>query len=100
MSKDPVQYADYELHDGLLMYHEKLLLDPTSPLITQVLQECHSTMIGGHGGIQKTTARICAIFTWKGVKQAVKKFLQEFHLSTNETYYSKTCWVTPAFANS
>ena len=51
MSRDPAQYADYELCDGLLMYQGKFLLDPLSPLVPQVLQECHTTLMGSHGGI-------------------------------------------------
>ena len=75
LNKDLDQYVDYELRDGLLMYKGKLQLDPKSPLINQVLHECHTTLIGGHGGIQKTTAKVCAAFIWERVKQDVKKFV-------------------------
>ena len=61
----------------LCCYKRKLVLDPTSSLVRQVLLECHSTLMGGHGGIQKTTAKVCAAFTWPGVKKDVKKFVQE-----------------------
>ena len=53
------QFQDYEVIDGLMLFKGKLLLDHQSPVVNQVLQECHSTLLGGHGGIQKTTAR-CA----------------------------------------
>ena len=36
MSKDPNQYADYEVRDGLLMHKGKILLDPLSSLVPQV----------------------------------------------------------------
>ena len=51
MSQDPTQYADYEVRDGLLMRKGKILLDPLSSLVPQVLCECHSTLLGGHRGI-------------------------------------------------
>ena len=77
MKANPVQFADYEVRDGVLLFKGKLLLDPVSPLVNQVLQECHSTLLGGHGGIQKTTARVCAAFTWPRIKKVVQRFVQE-----------------------
>ena len=51
MNKEPAQFIDYTVRDGLLMYQGKILLDPMSPLVGQILEECHSTLNGGHGGI-------------------------------------------------
>ena len=67
----------YEVIDGFLLYKGKLLLDHTSPLVHSVLQECHSTPLGGHGGIQKIVAKVSATFIWNGFKRDVKKFVQE-----------------------
>ena len=72
MSQDLAQYADYEVRDGLLLHRGKILLDPLSSLVPKVLHKCHSTLLGGHGGIQKTTAKVCAAFTRPGVKKVVK----------------------------
>ena len=77
MSQNPAQYEDYEVRDGFLLHKGKILLDPLSSLVPKVLHECHSTLLGGHGGIQKTTAKVCAAFTWPGVKKAVKQYVQE-----------------------
>ena len=68
---------EYEVRDGLLLHKGKLLLDPSSQLIHLVLQECHSTLLGGHGGLQKTMAKVSATFTWPRMKQAVQKFVKE-----------------------
>ena len=75
MNKEPTQFTNYTVRDGLLMYQGKILLDPMYPLVCQILEECHSTLNGGHGGIQKTTAKVSVAFTWPGVKQAVKKYV-------------------------
>ena len=64
MNKDLAQFTEYTVRDGLLMYQGKILLDPMSPLVDQVLKECHSFLTGGRGGIQKTTAKVCVAFTW------------------------------------
>ena len=68
MNTNLAQYAEYEVRDGLLMHKGKILLDALSPLVTQVLKDCHSTLLRHHRGIQKTTAKVCATFIWIGVK--------------------------------
>ena len=75
-----------DVRDGLLMYKGKILLDHTSPLVQSVLQECHSTPLGGHGGMQKTMARVCVAFSWDGVKRDVKKFVQECDICQRVKY--------------
>ena len=75
LASDDSNQDDYEVRDGLLMYKGKLLLDHTSPLVHSVLQECHSTPSGGHGGNQKTMAMVSATFIWHGFKKDVKKFV-------------------------
>ena len=50
-------------------------MDPASRLIPQILQECHSTLLGGHGDIQKTIARVAGIFIWPGLHKDVKKYV-------------------------
>ena len=77
MELNPTEFEEYEVRDELLLYKGKLLLDPTSLLVTQVLKKCHSTLMEGHRGIQNTRAKVYTAFTWPGVKQDVKKFIQE-----------------------
>ena len=71
------QFVDYDVRDGLLLHKGRLLLDPTSSLISLVLRECHPTPMAGHGGIQKTIAHVCAAFSWNGLKKDVQKFVRE-----------------------
>ena len=73
MTQDADKFCDYEIREGLLVCKGKLAMDPTSPLVQQILKEGHSTLLGGHGGIQKTTARVSRIFTWPGLHKDVKK---------------------------
>lgn len=47
-------------------------MNHNSQLVTLVIQECHSTPLGGHRGIQKMMAKISAAFTWFGMKQDVQ----------------------------
>ena len=77
MADNSIQSDDYDIRDEVLLNKGKLLLDPTSSLVRVVLWECHSTPIAGHSGIQKTTARVSASFTWNGLKKDVQKFVKE-----------------------
>ncbi|XP_061375386.1 uncharacterized protein LOC133317533 [Gastrolobium bilobum] len=75
IAEDPSSNAHYKAYDGLLFYKGKLLLDPSSPLVHQVLHENHSTFMSGHTGIQKTMARVSASFSWPNWRAAVKAFV-------------------------
>ena len=59
---------EYEVRDGLQLHKGRLLLDPISQLVHLVIQECHSKLSGGHGGMQKTMAKVSAAFTSLGMK--------------------------------
>ena len=85
------QFVDYDGRDELLLYKGKLLLDPTSSLISLVLRECHSTPIVGHGGIQKTIARVSASFTWNGLKKNAQKFVKEFAICQKNEAFQSSC---------
>ena len=73
----PSKYVDYEVRDGLLLLSEKLLLDPSSSIVQQVLNEAHTTLLGGHGGIQKSIARVRVAFTWLGMRKVIKEYVQQ-----------------------
>ena len=76
MTKKADKFRDYEIQEGSLVCKGKLVMDHASPLIPQILRECHSTLLWGHGGIQKTTARVFGIFIWPGLHKDVKKYVQ------------------------
>ena len=72
-----------------MLYKGELLLDATSQLVQLVLRECHLTPMGGHGGIQKMMAKVCAVFTWEGLKNDVKQFVQECDVCQQVKYSNK-----------
>lgn len=45
-------------HDGVWFKNGKILLQPTSPLITKVFKECYSSTIDGHFGFHKMLSLI------------------------------------------
>ena len=86
---DDHKLANYEVRDVLLLYKGKLLLDPTPQLVQLVLKECHSIPLGGHGGIQKIMAKVCATFSWSGLKKDVQQFVQECDVCQRVKYSNK-----------
>lgn len=66
----------YVKRDGVFFYKGKILLSPTSSLLTVVLTENHSTPTGGHFGYHKTFARVKSCFTWPNMQRSVKDFVR------------------------
>ena len=50
------------------MYKGRLVLARGSSLISQFLQECHDSKIGGHSGFLKIYERVAANVYWVGMK--------------------------------
>nr|GEV27144.1 transposon Ty3-G Gag-Pol polyprotein [Tanacetum cinerariifolium] len=65
---------------GVWFRGDVILLSPTSPLISKVLQHCHASPEGGHFGFHKTLARVKESFWWSGIKEGVKRFIQGCHI--------------------
>ncbi|KAJ0744829.1 putative nucleotidyltransferase, Ribonuclease H [Helianthus annuus] len=66
-----------QFKDGIPFYQNRIYLSPTSPLISIILNECHSSPIGGHFGYQKTMGRVKQSFFWPGLRESIKKFVKE-----------------------
>jgi hypothetical protein len=56
--------SNYTVKDQLLYWKDKLAIPPSSPLIQKLLQEFHSSSIGGHSGTTRTLARISRADQW------------------------------------
>lgn len=63
--------------DGLYRYHGRIVFNPESPLITEILNEMHASSLGGHSGINHTIARIRLLFWWKGMGKRITRFVSE-----------------------
>jgi hypothetical protein len=72
-SSEPTHYS---VREGLLYWKDKLMIPPEKELIEKLLQEFHSSPIGGHAGITRTMARLKAQFYWPKMQEDVKAFVQ------------------------
>ncbi|CAH9101834.1 unnamed protein product [Cuscuta europaea] len=73
----PDQYPDFQNKKGLLYYKGKLVLPSASPRVTKILNEYHSSAVGGHSGYFRTMKRVSNLFYWQGMRKDIKKFVEE-----------------------
>ncbi|CAM8971233.1 unnamed protein product [Rhodiola kirilowii] len=76
ISEHPDQYEGYQIRDGLVVFRDRLLIPNDLALRHLILQEYHDTLLGGHAGIQRTTARVCSHFYWRGMQADIKSYIQ------------------------
>lgn len=48
----------YAWRNGLICYHNRVMVPPSSPIIGQLLREHHDTPLGGHSGVLQTYRRL------------------------------------------
>lgn len=73
---DPAAFPHHSHHDGLVYMNGKLFIPPIPNLRNRLLQEYHSSFLGGHAGINATIKRLTGPFTWLGLKKDVSQFVR------------------------
>ncbi|XP_057429427.1 uncharacterized protein LOC130722640 [Lotus japonicus] len=58
VQKDPATKPGFAVQHGVLLYHGRLVLSPTSPSIPWLLEEFHGSPSGGHSGFLRTYRRL------------------------------------------
>lgn len=72
---EPDAHLHYSVHNELLFYNGKLYIPPSSSLNHVLLEEFHSSPLGGHGSIHKTYGRMKENVFWHGMKKDVTHFI-------------------------
>jgi hypothetical protein len=67
----------YSVRDGVLLSKDKLVVPNDRNLITKILNEFHTSHIGGHAGINRTLARVQAQFHWKKMRDDITDYVQQ-----------------------
>lgn len=75
LEKNPDSQGHYTLENGRLYYKGHLVIAATSSWILQLLNEYHSSPLGGHSGIFRTYRRIAQSVYWIGMKATVTDFV-------------------------
>lgn len=72
---DPDGHADFAVCRGLIFHKQKIWLPPAHPFIHLLLEEFHSTPVGGHLAFAKTLRRLQDNFTWPTMHSDVRHFV-------------------------
>lgn len=62
LQEDTQMQRYFTTKNGLLFFKNRLFIPPETGLTAELLREFHTTPLGGHSGIQATTARITSSF--------------------------------------
>jgi hypothetical protein len=66
----------FTLKDGLIRHHGRIWLGSNRLAHQYVLHIVHNSGIGGHSGFTATYYRIKKLFSWAGMKQDIKQFIE------------------------
>lgn len=75
VQEEPEQFPEYTVTNGLLFFKDKLFIPSSSPLKHMLLEEFHSSPLGGHSGFHKTFGRLMENVSWEGMKIDVTQFV-------------------------
>lgn len=74
---DPTSVSLYSLVNNRLFYRNRIVIPANSSWIPTLLEEFHSTPIGGHSGAYRTYRRLASSIYWKGMMKHVQKFVAD-----------------------
>ncbi|PNX96980.1 retrotransposon-related protein, partial [Trifolium pratense] len=72
----PSTHPEFQIIQDLLFYRGKLFIPTNSSIKTMLLEEFHSSPIGGHSGIHKTLGRLKENVYWENMREDVTKFVK------------------------
>ena len=67
----------YSISDSLLYHFAALCIPSIGNYRQQILEEAHSSILGGHYGFYKSFGRIKTLYYWPSMKSDLLLFLQE-----------------------
>ncbi|GJU03262.1 ty3-gypsy retrotransposon protein [Tanacetum coccineum] len=76
ISDQPQQNVTYTLSDGLIYVGNRLFIPDEPSIRTCLLQEFHSSPLGGHSGVKATVKRLTTVFYWPNVGDDVSNFIK------------------------
>jgi hypothetical protein len=68
--------SGYSLSQCHIKYKKKIWVGANSASQTKIINDFHSSGVGGHSGTQVTYQRVSKLFIWKGITQHVDSFVQ------------------------
>lgn len=72
---NPAEYPEFTIRDNVLLFKGKFFVFDNQTIKQLLLQEYQDSVLGGHAGIARTTARLTANFYWKGIRKDVRTYI-------------------------
>lgn len=76
--------------NGVLLYKGHTVISKNSALISNLLNEFHSTPSGGHSVFLRTYRRLAGNLYWKGMKKTIKEFVLSCDICQRHKYEATT----------
>jgi hypothetical protein len=89
IAQQPASYIEYQEHQDLIFFKEKIWLPRDFPLKDRILNEFHNSPISGHMGVDKTFHRLQANFFWQGMRQDIRKYIAQCSVCQSTKYETK-----------
>lgn len=80
VQKDLEACPKFKVIRGILYFKGKLYIPSNSPLKSLILEEYHSSPLGGHSGIHKIYGRLQENVYWDGMMEDVIDFIKNYHI--------------------
>jgi hypothetical protein len=83
---DSASHPNYSFKNRKLFYKGKLVLPRNSSKIPTLLQEYHSSPIGGHSGFFRTYKKLGALVYWESMKKDIQQFVASCEICQQNKY--------------
>ncbi|XP_045803285.1 uncharacterized protein LOC123896906 [Trifolium pratense] len=83
---NPNDKPGFVVKQGVLLYHDRLVISPHSPSIPWLLEEFHCTPAGGHSGFLRTYRRLADSLYWVGMQRSIRNFVQSCDVCQRQKY--------------
>lgn len=77
---------NFSYRAGILYFQERIFIPREAAIIPSLLEEYHSSPLGGHSGIKATISRLSAVFYWPGMYADVKHFINSYSICHYNKY--------------
>lgn len=88
--ENPDKYPGFVIHQGVLLYQDRLVIGKNSSMIPQLLKECHETPMGGHSGFLRTYKRVAENLYWIGMQKTVRDYVRACDVCQRQKYATTT----------
>lgn len=85
----PHHTLTFTIRDGLLLSKNRIWLEPGNPFVAPLIEEFHSTPIGGHLGFTKTLHHIQSNFFWATMRDDIRQFIRQCPTCQHIKYETK-----------